>query len=51
MLHPLTEVCVGVFVPVSISRSELMMDILSDRERSEDEQNKDQAQRESPKAQ
>lgn len=51
MLHPLTEVGVRVFVPVRISRSELMVDILSDGERSEGEQNKNQAQRESPKTQ
>jgi hypothetical protein len=51
MLHPLKEVGVRVFVPVRISRSEFMVDILSDGERSEGEQNKNQAQRESPKTQ
>ena len=51
MLHPLTQVGVRVFVPVRISRSELMVDILSDGERSEGEQNKNQAQRESTKTQ
>ena len=51
MLHPLTEVGVRVFVPVCISRSKLMVDILSDGERSEGEQNKNQAQREPSKTQ
>jgi hypothetical protein len=32
MLHPLTEVGVGVFVPIVVSRRQLVMDILCDGE-------------------
>ncbi|HKT36647.1 MAG TPA: hypothetical protein VJR03_17610 [Nitrospira sp.] len=43
VLHPLTQVGVGVFVSVCISRSELVMDILSHGKRGQRQQESNQA--------
>ena len=51
VLHPLAQICIGVFVSIRIGGSQLMMDILGDSKRGEGEQNEDQAERESPKTQ
>jgi hypothetical protein len=41
MLHPLAKVSIGVFVPIMVSRRQLVMDILCDGEGSDGEQKKD----------
>ena len=45
MLHPLAEVGVGVLVPIVVSCRQLVMDILRHGERSNGEQQEDQADR------
>jgi len=45
MLHPLAEVGIGMFVPIMVSRRQLVMDILCDGEGGNGEQKKDQADR------
>ena len=45
VLHPLAEIGIGVFVSVRISGSQLMMDILGYRKRSQDQQKKNKADR------
>ena len=42
VLHPLTQVGVGVFVSVCISRSELMVNVLCYGKRSQRQQERDQ---------
>lgn len=45
MLNPLTEVVIGVLVPVSIGRSQLVVDILRDRKGGNRQQQEDQSDR------
>ena len=45
VLYPLTEVGIGMFVPIVVSRRQLVMDILRHGERSNGEQQEDQADR------
>jgi hypothetical protein len=45
VLYPLTEVGIGVFVPIMVGRCQLVMDILCDGEGGNGEQKKDQADR------
>jgi len=45
VLHPLTEVCIGVFVSVRISGSQLVMDVLSYCKRSQCQKKQDEAYR------
>jgi len=47
MLNPLTEIVIGVLMAIGISSSQFVMDILSNRERRESEQNADNAKRHS----
>jgi hypothetical protein len=44
VLNPLTEVGIGVFMPVVISRRQLVVHILRDGERSQPEQDDDHPQ-------
>jgi hypothetical protein len=48
VLDPLTEVGIGVFMPVVIGRRQLVVHILSDGERSQPEQDDDHPQRNEP---
>ena len=43
MLHPLAEVGVGVFVPIVVSRRQLVMDILCHGKRRNGKQQEDKA--------
>ena len=45
VLHPLAKVRIGVFVPVCVCGSKLMMDILSDGERSQRQKKDDESER------
>jgi hypothetical protein len=45
VLHPLAQVVVRVFVAVGIGRRQLMVHILRDRKRSQDQQEQNQAKR------
>jgi hypothetical protein len=45
VLNPLTEIGIGVLMAVGISGSQLMMDILGYRKRSQDQQKKNKADR------
>lgn len=45
VLHPLAQVVVRVFVAVGIGRRQLMVHILRDRKRSQDQQEQNQAER------
>lgn len=45
MLHPLAEVCIGMFMSIVVSRCQLVMDILRHGKRSNGEQEEDQAGR------
>jgi hypothetical protein len=47
MLYPLTEVCIGVLVPIKVSRRQLVMDILRHCKRRNGEQQEDKADRHS----
>jgi hypothetical protein len=46
VLHPLAEVCIGVFVSIRISGSELMVDVLSNGERGQHQKQGHQPKRE-----
>ena len=45
VLDPLTEIGIGVFMPVCIGGSQFMVDILSHRKRSQRQQEDNQAER------
>ena len=47
MLHPLTEVGIGMLVPIVIDRRQLMMNVLRHGERSNGQQEQDKADRHS----
>jgi ribosomal 50S subunit-recycling heat shock protein len=47
VLHPLAEVGIGMFVPIMVSRRQLVMDILRHGKRRNSEQEEDQADRQS----
>ena len=42
LLHPLTQVGIGMFVSVRVGSSQLMMNVLSYRKRGQDQEQKDQ---------
>ena len=46
VLHPLAKVGIGVLVSIRVSSSELMMDVLGDRKRSQCQEQSNQADRE-----
>ena len=46
MLHPLTEVGIGMLVPIVIGRRQLMMNVLRHGERSNGQQEQDKSAKE-----
>jgi len=46
MLHPLTQIGIRMFVPICISRRQLVMDVLCCRERREHENQEDETETE-----